>query len=200
MSKTLKCSEQNITEINNAIKKGGVIVFPTDTVYGIGCDPYDESAVQRIYKIKQREQRKPLPVLAFSIHDLENIVELTPHAKKIAEKFWPGQVTMILNLVDLDLGKSLGIENKIAVRIPNGECIRKILEKCKLLVGTSANLSGVKSFVDPKECIENVSDYDIFVDGGIIESKGESTIIDLTGELAVIREGAITKEEVMNTI
>lgn len=200
MSKTLRCSGQNIAEINDAVRGGGVIVFPTDTVYGIGCDPYDWSAVQRIYRIKRREQKKPLPVLAYSIDDLEGIVEMNPNSRKIAERFWPGQVTMVLGLKDPDLGRALGIEDKIAVRVPGGECVRRILEKCRLLVGTSANLSGAKPFVDPRECIEGVPDYDVFVDGGTIEGGGESTVVDLTGEPVVVREGAVTKEEIGSAV
>ncbi len=200
MSRTLKCSDQDIGEIGEVIRRGGVIVFPTDTVYGIGCDPYNESAVRRIYKIKQRAQRKPLPVLASSVDELEDIVELNPNARKIAERFWPGRVTMILDLRDGIMGRSLGVKDKIAVRVPGGECTRRILEVCGLLVGTSANPSGTGSFVDPRECIESIRGYDAFIDGGVIVGKGESTVVDLTGEPAVIREGAIAGREILGTI
>ena len=201
LPKTTKCSQQNIEEINYTITHGGIIVFPTDTVYGIGCNPYDESAVQRIYRIKQRQQKKPLPVLAFSTDELEKIAVLDSRAQKIAKRFWPGQVTMILWIKDVRLKRSLRIQDKIAVRVPDGSCIRSILKRCRLLVGTSANPSGTRSFVDPKDCVKSIRGYDIFVDGGIIDGGKESTIIDLTEKhVKVIREGIITEKEIVESI
>lgn len=194
------CSGQNVAEISDVVRGGGVIVFPTDTVYGIGCDPYDGPAVRRIYRIKRRDRKKPLPVLAYSANDLEGVAEMNPDSRRIAERFWPGRVTMVLGLKDPDLGRALGIEDKIAVRVPGGECVRRILEKCRLLVGTSANPSGAGSFVDPAECIKSVPDCDVFVDGGTIEGGGESTVVDLTGEPVVVREGAVTREEVLSAV
>ncbi len=196
----MRCSEQNIGEIVDVIRGGGVIVFPTDTVYGIGCDPYNGSAVQRIYRIKRRAQGKPLPVLASSIGRLEGIAEFNPSARRIAKRFWPGQVTIILNLRDGGLGRSLGVEDKIAVRVPGGECIGRILKECGLLVGTSANLSGSGPFVSPDECLGGIRGYDVLVDGGAIGGRGESTIVDLTGEPAVIREGAVARREIADTV
>jgi len=96
------------------------------------------------------------------------------------------------------LKESLNLEDKIAVRIPNSVCTLKLLNKCNLLVGTSANVSGDSSFTDPQECMKNVKNYDIFVDGGTITSKGESTIIEIENEkIHVIREGALKKEDIV---
>ena len=83
------------------------------------------------------------------------------------------------------------------MRIPNSECTLKLLNKCDLLVGTSANISGDSSFTDPQECMKNVKNYDVFVDGGTITSKGESTIIEIENEkINVFREGALKKEDI----
>ena len=93
--------------------------------------------------------------------------------------------------------ESLNLEDKIAVRIPNSVCTLKLLNKCNLLVGTSANVSGDSSFTDPQECMKNVKNYDVFVDGGTITSKGESTIIEIENEkIRIIREGALKKEDI----
>ena len=170
----------------------------TDTVYGIGCNPYDANAVKKIYEIKSREKIKSLPVLASSIEIVKQISIVDEFTEKIIKKYWPGPLTLILKLKDKNLKESLNLEDKIAVRIPNSVCTLKLLNKCNLLVGTSANVSGDSSFTDPQECMKNVKNYDIFVDGGTITSKGESTIIEIENEkIHVIREGALKKEDIV---
>jgi len=191
------CNDEGIRKSVEIIKNGGVIIFPTDTVYGIGCNPYDANAVKKIYEIKSREKIKSLPVLASSIQIVKQISIIDEFTENIIKKYWPGPLTLILKLKDKNLKKSLNLEDKIAVRIPNSECTLKLLNKCNLLVGTSANVSGDSSFTDPQECMKNVRNYDVFVDGGTITSKGESTIIEIENEkIRIIREGALKKEDI----
>jgi len=193
----VNCDNDGIKKVVEIFKNGGVIVFPTDTVYGIGCDPYNENAVKKIYEIKSRDKIKSLPVLAYSIDIVKQIVMMDKLTEKIVEKYWPGPLTLILKLKDQKLKKSLNLEEKIAIRIPNSECTLKLLKECNLLVGTSANISGDSSFTDPQKCMRNVKNYDAFVDGGTITSKGESTIIEIENEkIHVIREGALKKEDI----
>ena len=193
----VNCDNDGIKKVVEIFKNGGAIVFPTDTVYGIGCDPYNENAVKKIYEIKSRDKIKSLPVLAYSIDIVKQIVMMDKLTEKIVEKYWPGPLTLILKLKDQKLKKSLNLEEKIAIRIPNSECTLKLLKECNLLVGTSANVSGDSSFTDPQKCIENLKNYDAFVDGGTITSKGESTIIEIENEkIHVIREGALKKEDI----
>ena len=127
-----------------SIKNGGVVIFQTDTVYGIGCNPYDENAIERIYRIKKRDGKKPLPVLGYSRQILEEIVEFDEIAYRITDKFWPGQLTIILPLKDDRLKKLSAGEDTLAVRVPNNKCTLSILKECKLVIGTSANISGKK--------------------------------------------------------
>ena len=164
-------------------------------------------AVQKIYDIKQRVKTKEMPVLGFSKKDIKIIAEFNTTAEKIATRYWPGKITLVLKLKDLRLQESLGVTKSIAVRVPNNDCALSILEKCRLLVGTSANVSGTKPFVDPKDGLENINGYDIFVDGGIIQSDGKSsTILDCTtDEIIILREGAIKvsgdkKGDILNLI
>ena len=194
MIKILKveCNEEGIKKTSQIIKEGGIVVFPTDTVYGIGCNPYNEKAVKKIYEIKSREKIKALPVLAYSIDIVKKIVVIDKFTENILQKNWPGPLTLILELKDQELKKSLNLQNKIAVRIPDSECTLKLLEKCELIVGTSANISGNVSYTDPNNCIKNIKNYDLFLNGGTITSKGESTIIEIENEkIKVIREGAL---------
>lgn len=193
----VSCDEEGIRKASEIIKNGGVAVYPTDTVYGIGCNPYLKKSVDKIYKIKNRTRSKPLPLLVYSIEIAEKIVSFDEKTKKIIKKFWPGALTVLLKVNDEKLKESLGIKDKIAIRIPNGKCILKLLEKIDFLVGTSANISGEKSFTNPEKCSTRLEDFEIFVDGGVIESKGESTIIEvINDEIKIIREGAISKEEI----
>ncbi len=131
----LPCNESGIKDACDSIKKGGVVVFPTDTVYGIGCDPYNKDAINKIYKIKGREKTKQLPVLAYSKKEIKKIAYLDENSEKISDKFWPGPLTLILKVKDKKIEESLGLEGKIAVRIPNHPCMLALLKECKLLVG-----------------------------------------------------------------
>ena len=195
----VNCDSNGINTTVKSIKEGKIVVFPTDTVYGIGCDPYNKEAVEKVYRIKNRKQGKLFPVLGFSKNELEKIANFNQKANKIAEKFWPGQLTLILPLKDEKLKTSMNLENKVAVRVPNNSCALAILEQCNLIIGTSANVSGMESFVDPDECEKNISDYDVFVDSGKISSKGESTVIEISeDEVVVHRKGSISKEEILN--
>lgn len=194
----VNCDKSGIEKTKEKIKQGGVIIFPTDTVYGIGCDPFNEKAVKRIYEIKSREISKPLPVLVYSKEVAEKIALFDKFTSKIAEKFWPGPLTIILKIIDTDLKKSLNLNEKIAIRVPNNKCVLDLLEKCNFLVGTSANISKESAFTDPDKCLKNLQDYDIFMDGGIITNGKESTIIEIeNNEIKIIREGYLSKKEIL---
>jgi L-threonylcarbamoyladenylate synthase len=194
----VRCNDKAIEKVNEVIKDGGIAVFPTDTVYGIGCDPYNKKSVEKIYEIKSRDIWKPVPVLTYSIETANKICHIDKFTKKIVEKFWPGPLTIILKLTDEKLKGSLNLNDKIAVRVPNHKCTLELLKKCNFLVGTSANISGCAPYTDPDECFKNLQGHDIFVDGGTITSRAVSTIIEIENErIKIIREGYLTKEEIL---
>ncbi|MCZ6583582.1 MAG: L-threonylcarbamoyladenylate synthase [Thaumarchaeota archaeon] len=192
------CNAQGIELAVKTFHNGGLVVFPTDTVYGIGCDPYNSDAVNAIYKIKKRDKKKIFPVLGYSKDEISKIAIFDEKSDRVAEKFWPGQVTLLLKIKEMTLKKSLKIEDKIAVRVPNNKCVLSLLKECKLIVGTSANISGMQSFKDPNECRSKFTGYDTFVDGGIISSIGESTIVEMDDKLKILREGTISEKEILN--
>lgn len=195
----VKCDEEGILRASEIIKNGGVAVYPTDTVYGIGCNPYMKESVDRIYRIKNRDRTKPLPLLAYSVEKAEEIASFDEKTRRIIEKFWPGALTVILKSSDQKLMESLGVGDKIAIRVPDSRCTLSLLQRIDLLVGTSANISGEESFKDPSDCPEELGNFEVFVDGGVIESRGESTIIEVTdGQTRIVREGAISKEEILD--
>ena len=194
----VNCDKAGIEKASQIINQGGIAIFPTDTVYGIGCNPYNKESVRKIYDIKSRDISKPFPILVYSKEIAEKIALFDEFTKKIVERHWPGPLTIILKLTDENLKKSLNVTDKIAIRIPNHKCTLELLKRCNFLVGTSANISGHTSFTNPDECFNNIQKYDVFVDGGIITSKSESTIIEIENEeIKIIREGSLSYEEIL---
>ena len=193
----ISCTDSDIKIVIKKIKAGEIIVFPTDTVYGIGCDPYNKNAILRLYEIKKRDKTKPFPILGLSKLELEKIAVFNTLEGKIAEKFWPGQVTLVLEVKDEKLRQSLCLDKKIAVRVPDNQCILSLLKECKFLVGTSANISGTAPFTNPNDCSKNIIGYDLLIDGGIISSQSESTIVEIVeGSIKILREGNISEKEI----
>jgi L-threonylcarbamoyladenylate synthase len=194
----VNCDEKGIEKAFQIIDQGGIAIFPTDTVYGIGCNPYNKTAVERIYKIKSRNISKSIPILVYSKEIASKITEFDEFTEKIMDKFWPGPLTLIMKLTDEKLKTSLNLKKKIAVRVPNHKCTLELLKKCDMIVGTSANISGKPSYTNSDECFKELQGYDIFVDGGTITSGGESTVIEIENEeIKIIREGSLTKEEIL---
>ena len=192
----VKCDDLGIIKAASVIQQGGIAVFPTDTVYGIGCNPFDKKAVEKVYSIKSRDKSKPFPILTHSLETAEKIAKFDERSRELAKQFWPGPLTILVELTDQDLQKSLDLTDKIALRVPKHNCTLELLKKCQFLVGTSANKSGHSSFVDPDKCQNNIEGHDVFVDGGWIDSDSESTIIEIVNnKIKIIRKGAISEEE-----
>ena len=164
------CDQNGINLAATTIKNGGVIVFPTDTVYGLGCDPRNVKAVESIFRIKKRRESKQLPILGYSKEEVSKIAIFDDVSSKIADRFWPGQVTLVLKLKDNEIKKAMNLNDKIAVRVPSHPCVLALLKECKLIVGTSANFSGYPASSDSKKVQENFSGYDVFLDGGTISN------------------------------
>ena len=197
----VKCDSDGISIAKKSLQKDGVIIFPTDTVYGIGCDPYNTKAIKRIYKIKGRDEKKSLPVLGYSKNELDKIVFFDEKSSKLADRFWPGKLTLVLKIKDEKLKETMNLSDKIAVRVPDNKCILSLLKECKLLIGTSANISGNSSLIDSKDCNQILSNYDILIDHGKIHSDGESTIVEINdNKLSMIRIGSILEEEILDAI
>lgn len=190
----VKCNEHGVERAVKAVRGGGVVVYPTDTVYGIGCDPYSSFAVQRVRRIKGRDPTKQLPVLARSASAAAKIAVMGPNAKRLAAAFWPGKLTMVLKLADERLCRSMGLVDTVAVRVPGGRCVQEMLRSCTYMVGTSANASGEEPARETGQLTS--MECDVLVDGGVT-SGGVSTIVDATGSgVKQIRNGAVHIREV----
>lgn len=202
MREIFSCSNDAVARCASVIKSGGVVVFPTDTTYGVGCNPYSESSVERIFAIKGRNAKKPLPVLVYSTEDAEKIVALSAAGRILAGRYWPGALTIVAPVIDLKISRRVTAgSNSLAVRVPAGECILSLLKQCKYLVGTSANRSGEKPLKSAQEVLGSSLDgYDALLDGGLVEKGVESTIVDITDKPEILREGAIKSKEVLELL
>lgn len=199
----LDCTEKNDLDKGiSIIKQGGILIFPTDTVYGIGCDPYNEQAVKKIYKIKKRDQMKPLPLLTYNIHLVRKLINLGKIGERLAEVFWPGKLTIIGDLIDDNIPKMItGGKKSLGIRIPNNNCILKILRSCDFIVGTSANISNREACISSQQILDSdLKGYDALLvndDKLLNNNLTGSTIIDITrNSMEIIREGSIKTKDI----
>lgn len=179
------------------LKKGGVVVFPTDTVYGIAANAFNLKAHKKVYKLKGRSFTKPLIVMASSLKELACVAEMNGMARTLAKKFWPGPLTLILPATQFGT-MILGGRSNLGARIPDCKIALALLKLCGFpLVTTSANISGTPSAKSGKEAIKYFKDkVDFIIDGGVSKESMESTVIDVTRfPFIVIREGCLSKKE-----
>lgn len=195
-------NNEDIKKCADLVDAGAIIIYPTDTVYGIGCDPFNDESVLRVFKTKNRPLEKQLPILASSIETLAHLVNITKEANILINYFWPGQLTLILKLNNKSLISKYAFDYTVAVRIPNNLCITNLIQltKNKLLIGTSANLSNHPPFSSLEDLkTSNLKGYDAVIDGGKLNSSlYTSTIVDLmdTNGPKIIREGIVSKDRI----
>jgi L-threonylcarbamoyladenylate synthase len=186
-----------IFEIGEMIKKGGVIVYPTDTVYGIGGNPFLEDVVIRIKNIKQREE-KAMPILISSLEKAKEIAYFNDLSLKIANTFWPGPLTIVLKTKVKFSPHLTGGRDSIGLRIPNHELALKIIEASGgALIGTSANISGRPPAISIEDLDEKIKfSVDLIIDGGKCYLGKPSTVIEvIDSKIKIIRIGAIGIDE-----
>lgn len=184
------------------LRAGGVVVYPTDTVYGLGADAFNEAAVKRIYAIKRRPADQPLSMLIAGPEDAERLIaSFPPAARALAKRFWPGALTIVLQRrSDVPSWISGGRET-IGVRVPDHPlALRLIRGLGRPLIGTSANLSGAPSCTTAAEVRRQLGDAVAYIlDGGTCPGGVESTVVDAAGKRPVIlREGAIGAGEIVS--
>jgi L-threonylcarbamoyladenylate synthase len=180
------------------LKKGGVIAFPTDTVYGLGARIGIDSAVDRVYRIKERPRNIALPLLLADLSQLEKVaISIPTSARLLAEKFWPGPLTLVLFKSDSVSDIVSGGGKTIAVRIPDHPVpIALARGTGTAIIGTSANLSGQPSALTAEEARNKLGDRVDFIIEGDCPGGIESTVVDLTKEAPnILREGALSIEE-----
>lgn len=213
----VKLKRKKIEEIDlyleiavDAIIEGKMIAFPTNSVYGIGGDPLNHDLVEKIYEIKFRDRSKGLLLLVADLEEATKLAEFNEGSKLLANKYWPGQLTLILKrkpncLIPEEVSAS---RETIGIRIPENEIILTILKKLKKrgyfggIIGTSANYSGENPSISGDEVAKKfLSPIDLIIDNGKSKSKIPTTIVDCTDQVPkILRSGLITEEEIMNTM
>lgn len=209
------------------VQEGGIIGYPTNTVYGMGCDPLNILAVKSIFSLKMRALDQGLPVLVADLEEAQKVAVFSESERKIAEKFWPGKVTIILKLKTQETeeksGKNTyldkivtGGRDTIALRVPENPIILGICKELKKIhsfggiIGTSANISGESNPISGKRVIEEFGmALNFIISTGKVKDKIPSTIIKIDNDLieksiedavTVFREGLVKKEEILNTL
>ncbi|MGI8468782.1 MAG: L-threonylcarbamoyladenylate synthase [Pyrinomonadaceae bacterium] len=186
------------------IKRGGIVAFPTETVYGLGANVFDEKAIAKIFAAKQRPDDNPLIAHVGSVEQIKLLVkEIMPSAREFIKAFFPAPLTLVLPKSEkVPLAATAGLET-IGVRMPKSELARKFLQKCETpLVAPSANLSGRPSPTNWQAVFEDLNGkIDCILQGETAEIGLESTVVDCTSETPLIlRSGAITLEQLQKII
>ena len=180
------------------LKEGGLVAFPTDTVYGLGASASNKQAVAKVYRVKERPWEMALPLLLAHTSQISEVAcPVPPIAWLLADKFLPGALTIVLYKSNSVLDIVTGGGSTVAVRIPAHPIPVALAQDLGPIVGTSANLSGKPSALTADEVYSQFGDkIDLVIDGGRCPGGRESTIVDVTGEVPVVlREGAISREE-----
>jgi L-threonylcarbamoyladenylate synthase len=192
--KVLPATEENIEKAAALIRTGGVVIYPTETVYGLGCAPQISDAAMRICEIKGRAD-KPLPLACSSLTVARKVVKFNPAAERLAERFWPGPLMLVLPAtIEYGMYVTHGAKT-LGVRVPDHEVSRSLARQCGgVIVSTSANKAGEAPPTTAQGAIDQIGEeVDIVLDGGPIPGGLPSTVLDLSGEqLWVLRSGPIT--------
>ena len=187
----------NAEELENVIKvivDGGVVIFPTDTVYGVAANSLDETAIKKLFDLKERNDNKPICVLSSSVDKIKKIAYVRDEEQKIIDKYMPGALTIILDKKEIVSDVLTSGLKTVGVRIPNNEIALRILDKLEYpLATTSANISGMEAAVKKEDLVKEFDGkVDIIIDGGITDLKVSSTIVKIkNNEIEVLRQGTI---------
>lgn len=184
------------------LRSGGLVAFPTDTVYGVGSLAFDEKAVESIYAAKERPVEKAIPVLIGDPEDLGKVAEEIPTiATRLISRFWPGPLTVLVPKKP-SLPVVVSATSTVGVRVPDHELARALLRSAGPMAVTSANLSSQPSPTTAEEVMAQLGGrIAMIIDGGRTPGGIPSTLVDCTGnEIQILREGPISKEQLLNAI
>ena len=192
-----------IEEIIKSVRRGEVIICPTDTVYGLIADATNKKAIKKVLKIKERKSQKPIPIFVKDIEMARSLAQITKKQEKFLKNVWPGKATMVFKKRE-DCSLFNEVET-IGLRIPNHKLVNVLLKKInRPLTGTSANISGKPASTKIKEVLVQFKNQkyrpDLIIDAGNLEPSKPSTVIDLTkSTLKILRAGGLSKKELLKT-
>lgn len=197
-------TEKDIKDAAAILQEGGLVAFPTETVYGLGANAMDDEAVGKVYAAKGRPSDNPMIVHIADEEDLNQLTyEITEDMKKLMEAFWPGALTMVVPAKPEVSRVTTGGLDTVAVRMPDNETTLALIREAKLpLAGPSANLSGKPSPTTASHVYDDLKGrIDAVIQGEPCKVGIESTVVDMTGEVPmVLRPGIITREELSKVL
>ena len=191
---------QAIPRALEILRAGGLVAFPTDTVYGLGALAFDQAAIESIYRAKDRPLEKAIPILIADAADLDQVADAIPaRARRLAARFWPGPLTLVVPK-RADLPAAVSATSTVGVRVPDHEAARALLRAAGPMAVTSANLSGQASPRTTGEVICQLGGrIPLVLDGGETPGGVPSTLADVTGaEPVILRAGPVTLEQIMS--
>ncbi len=195
----LKPTDENFNRAGQLIKRGEIVAFPTETVYGLGANAFDVEACKKIYAAKERPADKPLTLHVATFEMIEQIAEINLAAEKLIEKFLPGPLTIILPKKNIVPDFVTCNSKSVGVRFPNNAVAQKFIKIAGVpIAAPSANISGKNPPTTAQEVFDNLSGrVEIILDGGKCDVGISSTIVDISnGELKILRQGIISAESI----
>jgi len=196
-------SDGALEQILSFLREGGVIAFPTDTSYGLGADPFNDAAVRQIFAIKGRPETKPILLLVNSMEMAGRVAALSDRATALAERFWPGPLTMILPARESVPSVVTAGTGTVGIRWGDAAFAQRLIGAFdRPITATSANRAGMPSTITASEVRKQLGDsIDVIIDGGTLPSRGGSTLLDLTAVPArLLREGPIAEAELSDVL
>ena len=207
ISYLVSASETNQSTIEAAtrvLKDGGLIAYPTDTLYALGVDPRNREALARLFETKRRPPAREVPLVAANIAQVEKCLGKLPHSGRIlAETFWPGPLTLVIEMYSDSSRAVLTEQDTVAVRVPNSLIAREIAAELGCpITATSANRSGERPAQSASEALESIgSDLSVVLDGGTADLAIPSTIVDVRADYPIlIRAGSVPWDSVLESI
>ncbi len=192
--------DKKLQEVANIIRQGGIVVFPTETVYGIGTNGLDSKAISKVYHVKQRPLNKPISLLVSSLEMVKAVTEnISDIEYKLMEEFFPGPLTIILKKNKLVPNNLTNNTDTVGIRLPDNIIARKLIEYANVPIATpSANISGRSSGTNIQDIIKDFGDkVDYYIDGGPSKLGIGSTIVKIEdNKPLILREGSISKEQI----
>jgi len=189
-----------VAEAADAIRGGGVVAIPTDTLYGLAADPFQPSAVAKLFDAKQRSADRAIPLIAADVAQVaDRLGPLTAASSRLAAAFWPGPLTLLVQ-APASLAPAVSRSGKVGVRVPAHPVARQLCAACGTpLTATSANISGEPALNDPDLVARALADrLDVLIDTGPTMGGPPSTIVDATGSIPIlVRSGAIAWDEIL---
>ncbi|UCE91408.1 MAG: threonylcarbamoyl-AMP synthase [Methanobacteriota archaeon] len=200
--KDCRLSEADLDDVVSVLKAGELVVYPTDTLYGIGADPFNEGSVKKVFLAKDRPFDMPLSIAVSNEKMMESVTVLNDNARKLIRSFLPGALTIMLTRKPTIPDILTSGQNQVGIRIPDHPLAMRIIDRFGPVTCTSANLHSHKDPIDSKIPIKDLKDrVSICIDCGKTPKAEPSTIVDVSdGTVEIIRKGAISQEEIEDVL